>query len=55
VIPPRTAKGGRDAHPGHPSAPRQDPQRREGRLDKVLTFEEIRNLITAMGAAWATT
>jgi hypothetical protein len=35
--------------PGDPAAARQDPERREGALDKILSNEEIRTIIAALG------
>ena len=46
-----SAKQGRDRQlPGDPAAARQDPQRREGALRQDARHEEIRTLITALGA-----
>ena len=39
----------RPQHPGGAAAARQDHQRREGRIDKVLSNNEIQALITAIG------
>ena len=41
--------GPRPQHAGGAAAARQDPQRREGRIDKVLQNTEIQALITAIG------
>ena len=41
--------GARPQEPGDPAAARQDPQRREGALRQMISSQEIRLLITALG------
>ena len=41
--------GARPEVPGNPAAEGQDPERREGLADKMLSNEEIRTIITALG------